>query len=574
MKIHIRKILLILILFITYIIVSFVWSNKSFAITQTVTTDVNSIDSSQYPQIKEMITTLKNAHPNWNYKILYTDLEWQDVLANEYYGHGASPRNLIPANNSNYDGEWICPICGSTKKYDNGKWCCASELAIAYMMDPRNSLNDSDLFQFMELSYYDCNMDTIRAMVANSFLNNDSYLYTLITAAQKYNVNPYYAVARLLQEQGKTGSVLVSGKGYNGQYYGYYNAFNIGANGNTKEKVILNGLSKAEKNGWTTLESSIDGGMKIISSDYIAKGQNTIYFQKFDVENSDGNLYWHQYMQNLIAAQNEGAELRKTFTEVGSLEGAYTFVIPVYKNMPSVSSRRPSTTSVSVPSDGELVRINVTNSLRLRNAPNGSTTVGWVYKDEIVTRLIKATQKEGGTYWDYVMKADGTKGYAARETYDNEATYKLYLVPLVSESTPLEPEDPNSVIKNEKVKMNTSTNKISTVPSATVDDVKNLLGADIVIKGINGEVLTGESKLATGCTINDTYTISVLGDINSDGEVDTADLLSIQKQLLKIASIPQNEKSVAADINYDQKIDTADLLAIQKKLLKISDIHI
>ena len=50
--------------------------NKSFAtINQTQSTDINSIDSNKYPQIKEMLQTLKSQHPNWNFKILYTDID-------------------------------------------------------------------------------------------------------------------------------------------------------------------------------------------------------------------------------------------------------------------------------------------------------------------------------------------------------------------------------------------------------------------------------------------------------------------------------------------------------------------
>jgi len=131
---------------------------------------------------------LRKKHPNWKFKILYTDIEWNSAIANEYVGHGGSPRNLVPANNSNYEGEWICKACGKDKLYDSGKWHCASEAAIAYMLDPRNSTNNSDIFQFMELTYNGCNMETIKTMVSNTFLNNESCINAIVSAAQKYNV--------------------------------------------------------------------------------------------------------------------------------------------------------------------------------------------------------------------------------------------------------------------------------------------------------------------------------------------------------------------------------------------------
>ena len=578
MKKSIKILLVIFILIMSYIIINLICGNEAFAVNQTVSTDINSIDSNKYPQIKKMLQTLKSQHPNWNFKILYTDIEWPDAIANEYVGHGSSPRNLVPANNSNYDGDWICKVCGANKTYDSGNWHCASESAIAYMIDPRNSANYSDIFQFMQLSYSDCNVQTIRTMVAGTFLNNESYINAIVEAAKKYDVNAYYIVARILQEQGKSGSTLSSGNGYNGQYVGYYNVFNIGASGSGQENVILNGLKKAQSYEWTSMEKSIMGGTEIIAQSYISRGQDTLYFQKFDVENSDGNLYWHQYMQNILAAQTEGQTLRKNFESVGSADAEYTFIIPLYKNMPSSAAARPSTTSSpNTPTSTDLVKVNVTNSLYLRSEPKKSaTTIGSVYKDEIITRLIKATDKVDGTYWDYVMKADGTKGYAARQTYDSESTYKLYLVPINQEnpSEPEQPNDSNSIIKNDKVKVDTETNQVATVPGATVKDFANLIGKDVVAKNANGQVLSSDAKLATGCVINDTYTVAVLGDVNGDANVDTADLLAIQKQLLKISSIEGNVKTSAADINCDSKIDTADLLAIQKKLLNISDIKI
>ena len=300
--------------------------------------------------------------------------------------------------------------------------------------------------------------------------------------------------------------------------------FNIGANGNGKEKVILNGLAKAQSYGWTTLESSIIGGTQVIAKSYIARGQNTLYLQKFDVDNSDGNLYWHQYMQNLLAAQKEGETLKGTFEDMGSIDGTYTFIIPVFKNMPETAFLRPSTESIDTPLGIDLVRVNVTGSLYLRKEPRkDSEKIGSIYKDDIVTRLDVAIEKVDGTYWDYVMTAGGTRGYAARETYENETKYKLYLVPVKLDTS----DDSETTIKNDKIKIETESNDVTSIPNVTVKDFSNLLGSEVVVKNANGEKLSSEAKLGTGCVINDTYTVVVLGDVNGDGDATALDAAMI-----------------------------------------------
>ena len=187
---------------------------------------------------------------------------------------------------------WICEICGK-QVYDNGKLYCASKEAIEYMMDPRNSLNDTDLFQFMQLSG-DENFDTeeaknvLKKMTEKYSWIDEECIEATLQAASEYHVDPYYIMAKIIEEQSAT-SPLYTGRGYNnGQtdlYVGYYNIFNIGATA-TKGKasdVILNGLAYAAGQNWNSKTASILGGISIISSRYIAKDQDTLYYQKFDV---------------------------------------------------------------------------------------------------------------------------------------------------------------------------------------------------------------------------------------------------------------------------------------------------
>lgn len=518
-----KKIKIIAILIIINIIGSIIISSIQYntkAVNQRVSNDINSIDTAKYSGIKEKIQSLKNEHPNWNFKILYTGIDWNEAVTYEYTGHGKTPKNLVP-DSSSYSGDWVCGYC-KDKKYDSGSWKCASVSAIKYMMDPRASLNSSDIFQFLELSYNGesgYSKDVVKSMLRGSFLDNNTYIETIMNTCKKYNVNPYYIVARILQEQGKSGSTLVSGKGYNGQYVGYYNVFNIGASGSNKEKVILNGLAKAKSNGWTSMELSIDGGIKAIASTYIAVGQNTMYFQKFDVENSDGKMYWHQYMQNILAAQNEGTTLRKTLNNINATNYAYTFIIPVYENMPTNTATRPSTIKTSNGVEVDLVRANVTSSIRMRNQANGNSTKGYLYSGEIATRLERATTKVNGTYWDKILKNDGTVGYVARCTYDYESNYKEYLIAVGGTGL--------------------STNAPSGSNSSSSSETNNTSNGNSSIKG----------------------------DVNQDGKITSSDYVLIKNSIMGTYNLTDKQKELA-DYNGDGKITSSDYVLIKNKIME------
>lgn len=520
-----KKVQMVAVLVIINILVSIFLSSFQYnikAVTQSVSNDINSLDSNKYPGIKEKIESLKAEHPNWNFKILYIGIDWNEAITYEYTGHGSSPKNLVP-DSSSYAGEWICGYCGDTA-YDSGSWKCASISAIEYMMDPRASLNSSDIFQFLELSYDESSgysRDVVKQMLSGSFLDNDTYINTIMDACKTYNVNPYYIVARIIQEQGKSGTTLTKGNGYNGQYVGYYNVFNIGASGSNSEKVILNGLAKAQSYGWTSMELSLTGGIQIISSSYIAVGQNTMYFQKFDVDNSDGKMYWHQYMQNILAAQNEGTTLRKTLNTINAIDYSYTFIIPVYENMPTNTSSRPSTTSTSQKVEIDLVYTNVTSSIKMRNEPNGSKVNGYLYAGEIATRLERATDKVNGTYWDKILKSDGTVGYVARTTYDYESNYKEYLITVGGDGL-------------------TSDNNTS-------DDA-------------SGDNIADEN------TPNDNNTSSASGDVSGDDKIDAMDMYILIQHILG-NEVLTGDNLTNADMNGDNTIDAMDMYLMIQKII-------
>ena len=135
-----------------------------------------------------------------------------------------------------------------------------------------------------------------------------------------------------------------------------------------KVGVIQAGLSYAASQGWNTKTASILGGTKIIAQNYIAREQDTLYYQKFNVVGS--NRFNHQYQQNILAAQNEGSSLMKLYKKMdSSLSNNYSFIIPLYKNTPNSACPRPATNKEHPAlSDIRMGDVNLDGNVNLQDA--------------------------------------------------------------------------------------------------------------------------------------------------------------------------------------------------------------
>ncbi len=294
--------------------------------------DGSNLAEEQYPGYKELIDTLQASHPNWTFTLFYTRLDWEEVIASE--GHSderTNPLNLIP-DSSEYPEDWKCEI-DKDKRFDNGTWLCASDIAIRHQMNPRNILNEENIFQFLELKYTEGaqTVEGIESLTKDSFLAGESIAQALIQAGKNANVDPYFITSRLIQEQGRSGTVLSRGYEYNGVIV--YNPFNIRATGNSSEEILQNAAQYAYEQGWDSLEEALIGGVDFVKVGYIDVGQNTLYLQKFDVVNQDGELYTHQYMQNLLAPESEANNMKSIYEASDTMDANLNFIIPLYENM-------------------------------------------------------------------------------------------------------------------------------------------------------------------------------------------------------------------------------------------------
>ena len=377
-----------------------------------------------YPGYSDLIDDLLKEHPNWTFTILFTGLDWDTVIRNETTAsHG---RNLV----QNKSGEWVCSVCGN-KAYDNGSWRCASAATVSYYMDPRNSLYEDYIFQFENLKWVDgkYTIDGIEQIISDcdylltdtiSYTNTSgkkatikkSYAQVIMDAAEAAGISPYHLASRIRHEQGPGKSASATATGTYSGYTGYYNFLNVNASGNGSSTIIKNALKYAKKQKWTDPEKSIEGGAKFLAKEYIQYGQSTLYLQKFDVDDSDDDLYWHQYQQNVSAAKTESTTIMQTYREIDSDLGMpFNFVIPVFENMPDAVCPMPGTQSIVT----ENIQVTDASIVVYKSKSTSSTKLKTLKKGEKILRIEKGAKKESGHIWDKVVLGDGTKGYIISE---------------------------------------------------------------------------------------------------------------------------------------------------------------
>ena len=81
------------IIFLICIFLIFTYTKVEAAQYTEIYTNSSSLNSKVYPGYTTLIDNLKKDHPNWTFTILYTDLDWNQVIKNETTAtHG---RNLI-----------------------------------------------------------------------------------------------------------------------------------------------------------------------------------------------------------------------------------------------------------------------------------------------------------------------------------------------------------------------------------------------------------------------------------------------------------------------------------------------
>lgn len=434
------------------------------------------------------LCSLKSAHSNWNFNSIITNLEWSEAVSKEStcgksYIASTDPNNINYACNNQYTSTWYP----------------ASSSAVAYYMDPRNFFSEKYIFQFEYLKY-DSSISYVSAV--STLLQNAAFyqyhgaiLGTSIDNVGKNNdLSPIFMASRMLQELGSSTKLYNLYSGVYPSYEGYYNFYNIGVSDScaTTYGTTACGLNYAKNNGWYGLEAAINGGASFIANRYVAKGQFTTYLQKYNVKpTNQSNLYLNQYMTNVAAPSSESSSTYNSYSKLGLLSNAFTFYIPVYKNMDDSNYTDDGANPDNNESNLSATDINtIITSSGYRS--NGSYLEA-VSPLTLVTTLKSRIEAISGTNSVNVTNVNGssvTTGYIGtgyKVTIKNKDTSKTYVVIINGDTSG--------------------------------DGVINALDLLQVQKHILG-----------------TYTLQNIyfnaGDTNNDGQITALDLLQVQKHIL------------------------------------------
>lgn len=287
----------------------------------------------------EKLVALAKAHPNWTFVAHNTGVDWYEAATQERVGNRSLVYKTVADSWKSKDPGDYDYSTGTYIPKSGPNWFRASQEAVDYCLNPLNYLDETHIFAFEQLTYNANvhNADGVNAIIRNSWMYNTAledgssgyYCDVFVLVGSLTGVSPYHLASRVLQEQGTSGNAaLISG------YGGVYNYFNVQASGATSEEILASGTAYAQSQGWTSRYASIYGGAARLGENYITKGQDTLYLQKFDVDNSYYGMYTHQYMQNIQAPTTESASVYRAYANAGALNNNFVFKIPVYNNMP------------------------------------------------------------------------------------------------------------------------------------------------------------------------------------------------------------------------------------------------
>ena len=134
---------------------------------------------------KSKLRQIHSEYPKWVFKAMHTDMTWEEAIKNEsMVGRNLVTRESISSWKSIEAGayDWSNSTWAT---FDGSKWMAASEGLVRYYMDPRNFLDSTNIFQFLNHGYTtgDQTEEGVEKMLKGTFMESKSSVKSTVPSA-------------------------------------------------------------------------------------------------------------------------------------------------------------------------------------------------------------------------------------------------------------------------------------------------------------------------------------------------------------------------------------------------------
>ena len=584
------------------------------------------LNSQGFPEdYKVKLKELHKKHPSWIFKAVKSKYSWVDAL-NQQDQSGTSLMNVNTTYAQNgYEGYLSTALADYDHinnrfiPHDGTYWFQANRQTIAYYMDPRNFLDEKQIFMFEEMFYYPSYQteNIVKTTLSSEFLKQFSNLF--IKAAEVSKVSPIYLASLAKQEVGTSNTnICTNGKaGYQEDgvnYSGYYNFYNIGASSSSNPK--LKSLKYAKSVGWDSPEKAIVEGSTIISKNYVNCGQYTSYYQKFNLAPTATKGIWHQYTTNVTALVSPAKSTYNAYNSANLIEKDFVFSIPTFNGMPEKTTLpslgNPNNWLKELKVNGSLVtnfdsdnlvyNVNIpySESVNITAVPVVAAAkvsgIGNITLDKDNVSLKVEVTAQNGSVRTYVINISRTPK-PVEQIKDETPQVTPPKEEIIPKNDDKKTEEIVPAVPNNKVENNTPTIDLDNVlKSSTYNYTANYLSKVMLGTNVNtlitnmtkqyntvsvnikdrsgntknqGTIVTGDKVTLSSNDKSKSLEIVIYGDVDGNGTITVTDLLFVQKHILGFTKLTGSFLT-AADVNKDSKVNVLDILFIQKHLLNIN----
>ena len=134
---------------------------------------------------KNRLRALHAEYPNWKFVVQNVDISWDEVIRNEsIVGVNLVKKNAKSSWKSTARGAYNWTN-GTWPGFDSNEWVAASESIIRYYMDPRNFLDSTNIFQFLNHGYTtgEQTEEGVEKMLKGTFMESKSSVKSTVPSA-------------------------------------------------------------------------------------------------------------------------------------------------------------------------------------------------------------------------------------------------------------------------------------------------------------------------------------------------------------------------------------------------------